>query len=90
MTTEAIIQKVHRILIEEFELDESNLNGKADLYADLGLDSLDSVDLVVAMEKEFGFKFNRAMDEGRIRETRALQEVYAFVADKIGAGPRGT
>ena len=67
---------------------KSDLIAEADLNADLGLDSLDTVDLVVALEKEFGFKVNRAVDEGIIRETRTLQQIYAFIQEKMEAAAR--
>lgn len=72
MTEQMIVGKTHKILVEEFELAEPDLTADANLYADLGLDSLDSVDLVVALEKEFGFKVNRAVDEEKIRQVRVL------------------
>ena len=48
-----IEEKVKNVLVDEFELDEAELSPDATLYDDLGLDSLDSVDLVVALEKTF-------------------------------------
>ena len=82
MTTNPIIARIHRILVDEFELDESAMIADADLYQDLGLDSLDSVDLVVALEKEFRFRFNRIVDEAKVREARTLRQMYAFVQEK--------
>jgi len=86
MAGHLVIEGVHGILVEEFELDRADLTPQADLYNDLGLDSLDTVDLAVAMEKQFGFKVDRAVDEKVIREMRTLEEVYAFVRDKVGPG----
>lgn len=56
MIADDIIEKVNRILIEEFELDADEVVPEARLREDLDLDSLDGVDLVVALEKEFGFR----------------------------------
>ncbi len=88
MTDRAIVDKVHNVLVEEFELDQSDLADEADLYSDLGLDSLDTVDLVVALEKAFGFKVDRAADDEVIRSMRMLRELYAFVTEKMNGGAR--
>ncbi len=82
MTEQEIADRVKRILIEEFELKEEELTPEASLYDELGLDSLDSVDLVVALEHEFNFKFVRNMDEEKIRSIRQLKDIYHFIIDK--------
>jgi acyl carrier protein len=83
MSEQEIIERVRKILIEVFELREEDLTPEATLYDQLGLDSLDSVDLVVALEKEFGFKIERATDEERISAMRQLQDIYAFIQFKL-------
>ena len=85
MASPEIAEKIHGLLEEEFELAGSDLNPGADLYADLGLDSLDTVDLMVALSIAFGFKVNRSADEERIRATRTLEDLYEFVSDKLTA-----
>ena len=82
MTETDAMARVCKVLVDEFELDESALNPDANLYEDLGLDSLDSVDLVVALEKEFGFKVVRSEDEPRIRAIRTVGDVCDFVQEK--------
>ena len=54
-----IIDKVNDFLIDEFEIEESALETDAHLIDDLGIESLDFVDIVVTIEKEFGFKVKR-------------------------------
>jgi acyl carrier protein len=77
-----IAEKVKKILAQEFELEASQLTDEANLYVDLGLDSLDSVDLVVALEKEFQFKINREQDEEKIRAIRTINDIVAFIESK--------
>jgi acyl carrier protein len=77
-----IMEKVKKILAQEFELEPSQLTPEANLYVDLGLDSLDSVDLVVALEKEFHFKINREKDEEKIRAIRTLNDIVGFIEAK--------
>ena len=56
MTNNEIIEKIHQILIEEFEVDGDKLVPEANLKETLGLDSLDYIDLVVVIESNFSFK----------------------------------
>ncbi len=56
MNDEDIQQQINEVIAEEFELELGQLVPEATLYDDLGLDSLDAVDMVVAMEKSFGVK----------------------------------
>jgi acyl carrier protein len=71
-------------LVEEFELEDVQVTPEALLYEHLGLDSLDSVDLVVALEKEFGFKIDRSADAEKLKEIRTVQHVCEFVGSKRG------
>ena len=51
-----IEEKVKAFLIEELEIEEENIFPEAKLTADMGIDSLDFVDIVVIVERNFGFK----------------------------------
>lgn len=51
-----IEEKVKNFLIEELEIDEEKIFPEAKLKDDMGIDSLDFVDIVVIVEKNFGFK----------------------------------
>ena len=54
MNNEDIKSKINDFLIEEFEIDQELINPDAKLKDDLGLDSLDFVDVVVEIEDVFG------------------------------------
>jgi acyl carrier protein len=56
MTNNEIIERIHDVLIEEFEVDAKKLVPEANLKDTLGLDSLDYIDLVVIIESNFSFK----------------------------------
>lgn len=56
MTREEIEQKVKNFFVEDIEVDESLITPDALLKDDLGIDSLDFVDIVVIVEKNFGVK----------------------------------
>ena len=56
-----IKKMVNNILIEEFEKSELELKEEANLFDDLELDSLDGIDLVVALEKAIKNVVTKAM-----------------------------
>ena len=56
MNRSEIEEKVNAFLVDELEIEEEKLNPEALLKEHLGIDSLDFVDIVVIVEKQFGFK----------------------------------
>lgn len=56
MKREEIEEKVKVFLIDDLEVDEEVITPDAKLKDDLGIDSLDFVDIVVIVERNFGFK----------------------------------
>ena len=56
MNRTEIEEKVRNVLIEELEIEPDNIFPDAKLREDMGIDSLDFVDIVVIVEKNFGFK----------------------------------
>lgn len=56
MTRQEIEEKVRNFLIEDLEIEEDKIAPEARLKEDMGVDSLDFVDIVVIVEKNFGFK----------------------------------
>lgn len=56
MTRTELEEKVRDFLIEDLEIDEDKIFPEAKLKEDMGIDSLDFVDIVVIVEKNFGFK----------------------------------
>ncbi|NVN91081.1 MAG: acyl carrier protein [Desulfuromonadales bacterium] len=77
MTEQEIIDKTNRVFEESFEIEPERLLPEANIFVDLGLDSLDIVDLVVALQSSFGVKIR---NEESIREIRTLQDLYQFIA----------
>ena len=74
-----IIEKVNEFLMDEFEIEESALDPDAHLIDDLGIESLDFVDIVVTIEKEFGFKVKRE----EITSVRTLNDLYEYIARRV-------
>jgi acyl carrier protein len=82
MTEQEIITTVNTALAEEFELDLDEMTPDVSLYEDLGLDSLDTVDMVIVLEGAFNFKIR---EEADVKEIRTLGDIHAFVAKKLAA-----
>ncbi|OGV53116.1 MAG: hypothetical protein A2017_04560 [Lentisphaerae bacterium GWF2_44_16] len=83
MTDNEIRDKVKNILIEWFEIEPEQIIPDAELRKDFEFDSLDTVDFVVALEKEFKFKIKRPDDETAIRAMRTLSDVFVFIKEKL-------
>ena len=49
-------QKVKQIIVEQLGVDEAQVDSSASFVDDLGADSLDIVELVMAFEEAFGFE----------------------------------
>ena len=74
-----IIEIVNEFLIDEFEIEEDALGLDAHLIDDLGIESLDFVDIVVSIEKEFGFKVKRE----EISDVRTLNDLYGYIETRV-------
>ncbi len=52
-TTDTTFDKVKKIIVEQLGVDEAEVTPEASITDDLGADSLDQVELVMAFETEF-------------------------------------
>src|SRR5262245_29718007 len=59
MTQEAIYQKVSNTLVEALNVDEEDIQPTSTLQGDLGAESIDFLDIVFRLEREFGIKIPR-------------------------------
>jgi acyl carrier protein len=78
MDTQNIIRRVNDTMLREFDVTENQLKPEARLIEDLGLDSLDGIDLVVALEKEFKDARIKIKEE-QARALTTLQAIYAHI-----------
>ena len=79
MTREEIIDITNNFLIEEIEIEEGLLHEAAHLKDDLGIDSLDFVDIVVVVERHFGFKIKAEEMAG----ITTLGQFYDYIETKV-------
>ena len=80
MTRTEIEEKVKAFLIEELEIDEEKIFDDARLREDMGIDSLDFVDIVVIVEKNFGFKIKPEEMAG----VTTLSQFCDYIESKVG------
>ena len=59
MTQDEIYQKVSSTLVEALNVDEDQISPQATLQGDLGAESIDFLDIVFRLEREFGIKIPR-------------------------------
>ena len=68
-------ERVNSVIIDRLEVDESEINPEADFISDLKADSLDMVELLMEIEKEFGIKIPDQDQE----KMKTVGDVYAYL-----------
>jgi acyl carrier protein len=81
MTREEIERIANEFLVEEIEIDPDALKPEASLKDDLGIDSLDFVDIVVIVERNFGFKIKAE----EMAHVTTLGAFYDYIESKVNA-----
>lgn len=71
--------KVKAFLVDELEIDEAKINPDATLKNDLGIDSLEVVDVVVLVENEFGYK----MKPEDFKTLKTFGQFCKFLEEKL-------
>ncbi len=81
MTRAEVEELVNNVLIEEFEKREDELNDDASLFDDLELDSLDGIDLIVALEKAVKAKTGKdtKIDEEKAKSLKTVGDIYNVI-----------
>jgi len=79
MERKEIELKVNEFLVEEMEIEATDINDDAKLKDDLGLDSLDFVDIVVIVEKTFGFK----LKPEEMANVLTVKGFYDYIESKV-------
>ncbi|KAJ1095941.1 hypothetical protein NDU88_001091 [Pleurodeles waltl] len=78
LTVESITERVLYVLKLYDKIDPEKLGVDSHFMKDLGLDSLDQVEIIMAMEDEFGFEIPDADGE----KLMSPKEIVDYVADK--------
>ncbi len=79
MTRQEIEEKVKAFLIDELEIEEESIRPEARLKEDMEIDSLDYVDIVVIVEKNFGFKIKPE----EMADVKTLEQFCDYIESKV-------
>jgi|TARA_R110002124_G_scaffold86893_3_gene224166 acyl carrier protein len=74
-----IFDQVQRLIHRELLVDLDKITQEADLFDDLNFDSLDSVEMVLAMELEFDIE----VADDAIDELRTVRDIVDLVQDLV-------
>lgn len=76
MSSEAIFEKVKEIIVEQLGVEEDIVKPEASFIDDLGADSLDVVELIMALEEEFDLEIPDAEAE----KVATVNDVVEYIA----------
>ncbi len=72
-----VIDKVKKILSEQFDVDMSELNENTNIEEDLGADSVEVIDLLMSLEDEFDVE----IPDEAIDEIRTIGDLAAYIEE---------
>lgn len=75
-----MVEKVKDIIVEELGVEREKLTDGASFMEDLGADSLDTVELVMAFEKEFDID----IPDEEAEKLRTVGDALKYLQDKMG------
>lgn len=81
MSQEEIFEKVKKIVSEQLGVDASEVTPEASFANDLGADSLDVVELVMALEEEFDIE----IPDEAAEKIETVQSAVEFIGQKAAA-----
>ncbi|NNG14988.1 MAG: acyl carrier protein [Gemmatimonadales bacterium] len=74
-------EKVKDIIVEELGVEREKLTSEASFMEDLGADSLDTVELVMAFEKEFDID----IPDEEAEKLRTVGDALKYLHEKVGS-----
>ena len=77
MNQQQIYLEIKKVLVEQFELEESRIHPEALLYDELEIDSIDAVDLLVRVKELTG----KRIPPEDFQDVRTIQDVLNKLAD---------
>ncbi len=77
----SVDHRVKSIIVEQLGVDDSQVDSKASFVDDLGADSLDIVELVMAFEEEFGIE----IPDEEAEKIATVQDAITYIEAHAGA-----
>ncbi len=78
---EALNERVNTLVTDQLGVDRKSLTPEANLLDDLGADSLDVVELVMAMEEEFGIE----VPDDDVENIRTISDIVQYIEARAQA-----
>lgn len=78
--TENLEERVKKIIVEQLAVDAGEVTPQAQFVQDLGADSLDTVELVMALEEEFDIE----IPDEDAEKIKTVGEAVSYIKDKAG------
>ncbi len=75
----SVLEKIKEIVAEQLDVDPEEVVPEASFVDDLGADSLDLTELIMAMEDEFGME----IDDEEAQKLRTVQDVIDYIESKL-------
>jgi acyl carrier protein len=79
MDRDEIFDKVKGVIVEQLNVEEDDVNDDATFVDDLGADSLDIVELVMALEEEFGV----SIPDESAEKIKTVGDAVDFIVESI-------
>jgi len=76
---QALLFRIKPILANYLKIDEEKVVPNARLIEDLGVDSLDTVELIMAFEEEFGIE----VSDDDAEKARTVEDIIVYLAKRI-------
>ena len=80
MSSEEILEKVKNIIVEQLGVSESSITMEASFIDDLGADSLDIVELIMALEEEFDME----IPDSDAEKVVTVKDVVDYIKEHVG------
>ena len=74
-----IFEKLKAIAVNDIGIDADKVKPESDIIKDLGLDSLDIVDMLMKVEETFGV----TIDDSDVVEMKTVADVVRFIEDNV-------
>ena len=84
MSDQTIKQRVTTIIIDQLNVNEEQVTTGASFLDDLGADSLDTVELIMAFEEEFKDEIDGEIPESDAEELKTVGDVITYITGKAG------
>jgi acyl carrier protein len=84
MSDQTIEQRVKTIIVDQLSVNEEQVTAEASFLDDLGADSLDTVELVMAFEEEFSDEIDGEIPESDAEKLQNVGDVIKYITEKAG------